>query len=77
MKRYVAHDGIVAERAPQLQVAVLRHLIDVRAALGSAERRAPAELIAAIDRMAPCCASSATATAGSRCSTAPGKAIAP
>jgi len=53
VKRYVAHDGVVAERAPHLQVAVLRHLIDVRAALGSAERRAPAELIAAIDRMAP------------------------
>ena len=53
MKRYVAHDGIVAERAPHLQLAVLRHLLDVRAALGSAERRAPAELIAAIDRMAP------------------------
>ena len=32
---------------------VLRHLLDVRAALASAERRAPAELIAAIDRMAP------------------------
>jgi len=53
VKRYVAHDGIVAERAPHLQVAVLRHLLDVRAALASAERRAPAELIAAIDRMAP------------------------
>ncbi|MDP3160774.1 MAG: heparinase II/III family protein, partial [Reyranella sp.] len=53
VKRYVMHDGIVAERAPHLQVAVLRHLLDVRAALASAERRAPAELIAAIDRMAP------------------------
>ena len=53
VKRYVVHDGVVAERAPHLQVAVLRHLLDVRAALGSAERRAPAELIAAIDRMAP------------------------
>ena len=53
LKRYVGHDGVVAERAPQLQVAVLRHLLDVRAALGSAERRAPAELIAAVDRMAP------------------------
>src|SRR5262249_46562342 len=53
VKRYVAHDGVVAERAPHLQVAVLRHLLDVRAALASAERRAPAELIAAIDRMAP------------------------
>jgi uncharacterized heparinase superfamily protein len=53
VKRYVAHDGVVAERAPHLQVAVLRHLIDVRSALGSAEWRAPAELVAAIDRMAP------------------------
>ena len=53
MKRYVLHDGIVSERAPHLQVAVLRHLLDVRAALASAERRAPAELIAAVDRMAP------------------------
>jgi len=53
VKRYVLHDGIVAERAPHLQLAVLRHLIDVRSALGSAERRAPAEVLAAIDRMAP------------------------
>src|SRR4029079_8223328 len=53
VKRYVLHDGVIAERAPHLQVAVLRHLLDVRAALGSAERRAPAELIAAVDRMAP------------------------
>jgi uncharacterized heparinase superfamily protein len=53
VKRYVMHDGVVAERAPHLQLAVLRHLVDVRAALSSAERRAPAELIAAIDRMAP------------------------
>jgi uncharacterized heparinase superfamily protein len=53
VKRYVMHDGVVAERAPHLQLAVLRHLVDVRAALSSAERRAPAELIAAIDRLAP------------------------
>src|SRR4030095_6080210 len=53
VKRYVAHDGVVAERAPHLQLAVLRHLLDVRAALASAERRAPAEVIAAIDRLAP------------------------
>ena len=53
VKRYVMHDGIVAERAPHIQIAVLRHLLDVRAALSSAERRAPAELVAAIDRMAP------------------------
>ena len=49
VKRYIGHDGVVAERAPHLQVAVLRHLLDVRAALASAERRAPAELIAAVD----------------------------
>ena len=53
VKRYVLHDGIVAERAPHIQLAVLRHLLDVRAALASAERRAPAELVAAIDRLAP------------------------
>ncbi|MGD9881786.1 MAG: heparinase II/III family protein, partial [Reyranella sp.] len=53
VKRYVLHDGIVAERAPHLQVVVLRHLLDVRAALTSAERRPPAELVAAIDRLAP------------------------
>ena len=53
VKRYVLHDGVVAERAPHLQVVVLRHLLDVRAALASAERRPPAELVAAIDRLAP------------------------
>jgi len=53
VKRYVAHDGVVAERAPHVQIAVLRHLLDVRAALASADRRAPAEIVAAIDRLAP------------------------
>lgn len=53
VKRYVLPDGVVAERAPHLQVRVLRDLIDVRSALTSAERRAPAELVAAIDRLAP------------------------
>ena len=53
IKRYVAHDGVVAERAPHLQVAVLRHLLDVRAALTSAERTPPPEIAAAIDRLAP------------------------
>jgi uncharacterized heparinase superfamily protein len=53
VKRYVLHDGVVAERAPYLQVAALRHLIDVRAALASAEHRLPAEIGAAIDRLAP------------------------
>jgi len=53
VKRYVAHDGVVAERAPHIQLDVLRDLLDVRAALASAELRVPAELAAAIDRMAP------------------------
>ena len=53
VKRYVLPDGVVAERAPHLQLKVLRDLIDVRTALSSAERRAPAELVAAIDRLAP------------------------
>ncbi len=53
LKRYVLHDGVVAERAPHLQVEVLRDLIDIKAALISAERQAPAELVAAIDRLAP------------------------
>ncbi|MBS0540712.1 MAG: heparinase II/III family protein [Proteobacteria bacterium] len=53
VKRYVAHDGVVAERAPHIQVEVLRDLLDVRAALASAEQRAPAEIVAAIDRLAP------------------------
>jgi len=53
VKRYVAHDGVVAERAPHIQVEVLRDLLDVRAALSSAEQRAPAEIVAAIDRLAP------------------------
>jgi uncharacterized heparinase superfamily protein len=44
---------VVAERAPHLQVAVLRHLIDVRSALASAEHRTPDEITAAIDRLAP------------------------
>jgi uncharacterized heparinase superfamily protein len=49
----VAHDGVVAERAPHIQMTVLRHLLDVRAALASADRRPPAEIVAAIDRLAP------------------------
>lgn len=53
VKRYVLHDGVVAERAPHLQIVVLRHLLDVRAALASAEHKFPAELGAAIDRLAP------------------------
>jgi len=53
LKRYVLHDGVVAERAPHVQLAVLRHLLDVREALASAEHKPPAELLAAIERLAP------------------------
>jgi uncharacterized heparinase superfamily protein len=53
LKRYVLPDGVVAERSPQVQLSVLRELVDVRAALTSAEVRAPAEVVAAIDRLAP------------------------
>jgi len=53
LKRYVLHDGVVSERAPQLQLAVLRDLVDLRAALSSADLRAPPEMLAAIDRLAP------------------------
>jgi uncharacterized heparinase superfamily protein len=53
VKRYVAHDGVVAERAPHIQVEVLRDLLDVRAALTSAEHKVPAEIAAAIERLAP------------------------
>lgn len=53
VKRYVLHDGVVAERAPYLQVLVLRQLLDVVAALTSAERKAPADITAAIERLAP------------------------
>jgi uncharacterized heparinase superfamily protein len=53
VKRYVLHDGVVAERAPHVQVVVLRHLIDVRSALSSADHRTPQEIAAAIDRLAP------------------------
>jgi uncharacterized heparinase superfamily protein len=53
VKRYVLHDGVVAERAPQVHLAVLRHLEDVQTALISADHPLPAELVAAIDRMAP------------------------
>jgi uncharacterized heparinase superfamily protein len=53
VKRYVLHDGVVAERAPHVQVVALRHLLDIRSALASAERRPSAEIVAAIDRLAP------------------------
>lgn len=53
VKRYVLPDGVVAERAPHVQAMVLRDLIDVRSALASADRKLPAELSAAIERLAP------------------------
>lgn len=53
LPRYVLADGIVGERSPQAQLYALRDLIDIRAALISADRPPPAELDAAIERMAP------------------------
>jgi uncharacterized heparinase superfamily protein len=45
-------DGGHAARAPALQVEALRHLVDIRAALGAAGRPIPDALQAAIDRLA-------------------------
>jgi uncharacterized heparinase superfamily protein len=53
LPRYVLADGVVGERSPQIQLRALRDLVDIRAALISGERAGPAELEAAIDRMAP------------------------
>ena len=53
LPRYVLADGVVAERSPRMQLRALRDLIDIRAALTSADRPGPADLEAAIERMAP------------------------
>ncbi len=45
-------DGGYAARAPATQAEVLRHLVDIRAALGAASRSIPDALQAAIDRLA-------------------------
>ncbi len=53
LPRIVLPDGTVADRSPDLQLAALRDLIDMRAVLLSAEKPAPAALQDAIDRAAP------------------------
>ena len=51
--RQVLADGGHIQRSPAVQIEVFRHLLDCRAALADAEQAVPAELIAAIERMAP------------------------
>ncbi|QQS14748.1 MAG: heparinase II/III family protein [Rhodospirillales bacterium] len=53
LPRVVLPDGAVADRNPAAQAAALRHLIDIRTVLLSAERPAPTALQATIDRAAP------------------------
>jgi len=53
MPRQILADGGHVERCPSLQLSILRDLVDLRAALVSAQQPAPGELLNAIDRMAP------------------------
>lgn len=53
LARQVLPDGGHFERSPSQHLAVLRDLIDVRAALLAAEQEVPTRLQEAIDRMAP------------------------
>jgi uncharacterized heparinase superfamily protein len=53
LRRQILPDGGHAERSPSAQLAVLRDLIDIRAALVAAEREVPTDLQIAIDGMAP------------------------
>ncbi len=53
LPHHILPDGGYFERSPSLQLAVLRDLIDIRAALVAGQREVPAALQAAIDRMAP------------------------
>src|SRR5262249_23279556 len=46
-------DGGHVERSPAVQLAVLRDLVDIRAALHAAGREPPGDLSLAIDHMAP------------------------
>ncbi len=48
-----AVDGGYVTRNPSQQLAVMRHLIDIRAALRDAQEEVPQGLQTAIDRMAP------------------------
>ncbi len=53
LEAQVLADGGHIERRPDLQVSILRDLIDIRAALGAGQREIPESLQNAIDRMAP------------------------
>ncbi len=53
IQRQVLGDGGNIERSPVVQLDMLRHLIDIRAALRDAQAEVTAELQTAIDRMAP------------------------
>jgi uncharacterized heparinase superfamily protein len=53
LNRQIRPDGGHHQRSPSVQLAVLRHLIDVRATLVAARQEAPGGLQTAIDRMAP------------------------
>ena len=53
LPRQVLGDGGHIERSPSAQLAVLRDLVDIRAALIAGQREVPAALQGAIDRMAP------------------------
>ena len=53
LPRQLFSDGGHRERSPAVQLAVLRDLVDIRAALEAAGREPPADLAAAIAAMAP------------------------
>ena len=53
LQRQILPDGFHAARSPGVHMAVLRHLIDIRAALRVAKTGVPDFLQSAIDRMAP------------------------
>jgi uncharacterized heparinase superfamily protein len=53
LRRQILADGGHVERSPATHLAVLRDLIDIRAALVAAEREVPTDLQIAIDGMAP------------------------
>jgi uncharacterized heparinase superfamily protein len=52
LPRQVAEDGVHAERNPAMQLSLLRHLVDLRAALLHAHEPVPEAIQSAINRMA-------------------------
>jgi len=53
LRRQILPDGGHAERSPATHLAILRDLVDLRAALAAAGRPAPSDLQVAIDAMVP------------------------